>query len=101
MDQQQAHPYQQYAERMSGVAPQAGVPGAPPMPLYGLGQFHPVLGVMEAMAPDAKAMGGVVWDRVKQPQVMFFLGAGLVGSAWIYFSLYRPLQDAKKKGHVK
>lgn len=95
MEQQHAHPYQQYAERQAGVSPQA-TPGAPPMPLYGLGQFHPVLGVMEAMAPDARALGGVVWDRVKQPQVMFFLGAASVGCAWIYFSLYRPLQEAKK-----
>lgn len=71
--------YAEMVDQMSGSRPERG---APPYPLYGLGQAESV----------------PFWKR---PWVTFLFGAVLVGSAWAYFGWVRPKLKLKKNGGRK
>lgn len=66
--------YAEMADRMAGPPSR----GAPPYPLYGLGQ----------------AESTPIWKR---PLVTFAFGAILVGGAWAYFGWLRPKFKKMKK----
>lgn len=74
-------PEARYAEMVDQMAGARSERGAPPYPLYGLGQ--------ESMP---------FWKR---PMVTFAFGAILVGGAWAYFGWLRPKFKKMKKNKSK